>query len=538
MAGDDRVQDEPIMNENRVVPIQELTTITHCSYHHKINKLGIMDGSCNKKVYSENLWNHWEQVDAIVQSWLINFVSKNLLGGIMYASTARAVWQDLQERITKIAGSRTFNLHKEIATLTQGTNSVSIYFSKLKTLWEEFEALVPPSGCDCEKSKEFIIHLQKLKLFQFLMRVNDSYNQARSQILLMTPLPSINQASAMVVGDETQSIVSVTAGVLGPNPMAHSSNYEVSMYSRTGGGKKFTRYSHLYCEVCKIRGQNNGNCWKIVGYPIEFKYKKKKPYEGGSTFYNVIEKESPRNDVRHVKGTSKSQPGFTYGTNTNVHSQSQSAGSMDQIQSKLSNVDANHFTQEQYNHIVQLLTQHSPQVRNDLVSSTTANTAGIMADSMAMTDLFTGKVKEIGKEENGLYWLLSKDARRPISLAAQESNGVSNIKDVIFNETVFPFIKEKTSDHVFKDTHSTLDHSAQWSNIPIVKPTHQSKQCTSVEGKSRTTNDGTIEEDQHDGELRARLNEEPLHELRVGLNEEPLQGQPLTCNTSETIRPN
>lgn len=34
---------------------------------------------------------------------------------------------------------------------------------------------------------------------------------------------------------------------------------------------------------------------------------------------------------------------------------------------------------------MQLLTQHSPQVRNDLVSSTTANTAGIMADSMAMT---------------------------------------------------------------------------------------------------------------------------------------------------------
>ncbi|KAH0636864.1 hypothetical protein KY289_036779 [Solanum tuberosum] len=84
---------------------------------------------------------------------------------------------------------------------------------------------------------------------------------------------------------------------------------------------------------------------------------------------------------------------------------------------------------------------------------------------------------------------------------------------------MFPFIKEKTSFPIFKDTHSTLDHSSQWSSIPI----YQSEQCTSVEGRSRTTNDETREEDQHNGELRVGLNEEPLHELRAELNEEPFQ---------------
>ena len=131
----------------------------------------------------------------------------------MYAATAKAVWQYVQERFTKIDGSRTFNLHKEIATLTEEVNSVTVYFSKLKTLREEFEALVPPPGCNCERSKEFIVHLQKLKLFQFLMGLNDSYNQARSQILLMSPLPSINQAYAMVMGDESQRSVSAMNGI-------------------------------------------------------------------------------------------------------------------------------------------------------------------------------------------------------------------------------------------------------------------------------------------------------------------------------------
>ena len=107
----------------------------------------------------------------------MNSVSKSLLGGIMYAATGKAVWQDLQERFTKIDGSRTFNMHKEIDTLTQVVNSVTVYFSKLKTLLEEFEALIPPPGCNCEKSKVFIFHLHKLKLFQFLMGLNKSYNQ-------------------------------------------------------------------------------------------------------------------------------------------------------------------------------------------------------------------------------------------------------------------------------------------------------------------------------------------------------------------------
>lgn len=50
----------------------------------------------------------------------------------MYASNAQSVWMDIQERFTKVDGSRTFNLHKEITTLTQGNAFVFIYFSKFK----------------------------------------------------------------------------------------------------------------------------------------------------------------------------------------------------------------------------------------------------------------------------------------------------------------------------------------------------------------------------------------------------------------------
>lgn len=82
-------------------------------------------------------------MNAIVLSWLMNSVAKGLLGGIMYALSAQTVWEDLSEKFNNIDDSRTFNLHKEIATLTQDFASSSVYFSKLKYLWEVFEALVP-----------------------------------------------------------------------------------------------------------------------------------------------------------------------------------------------------------------------------------------------------------------------------------------------------------------------------------------------------------------------------------------------------------
>ncbi|XP_070040615.1 uncharacterized protein [Nicotiana tomentosiformis] len=105
---------------------------------------------------------------------------KGLLGGIMYASSAQVIWEDLAENFNKVDDTRTFNLPKEMTTLSQGTTSVSVYFSKLKDLWEEFEALVPAP--------------------------------ARSQILMRSPTPTVNQAYALIVSDEGQKSVIATTG--------------------------------------------------------------------------------------------------------------------------------------------------------------------------------------------------------------------------------------------------------------------------------------------------------------------------------------
>lgn len=78
---------------------------------------------------------------------------------------------------------------------------------RLENLWDEFKALMPSSCCNYEKSKFFVSHINKHKLYQFLMGLNESYNQARSQILMRGSLPKVKQAKTLVVGDERQKVV-------------------------------------------------------------------------------------------------------------------------------------------------------------------------------------------------------------------------------------------------------------------------------------------------------------------------------------------
>lgn len=89
-----------------------------------------------------------------------------------------------------------------------GTASVSVYYSRLKDLCDGYDSIVPPSSCECEKSKEYSEHLQKQRLLQFLMGLNDGYRNACGQILMKTTSPNVNQAYALIIQDECQKSLS------------------------------------------------------------------------------------------------------------------------------------------------------------------------------------------------------------------------------------------------------------------------------------------------------------------------------------------
>ncbi|XP_075077329.1 uncharacterized protein LOC142164061 [Nicotiana tabacum] len=231
----------------------------------------------------------------------MNTVFSSLISTVIYASNAYKVWEDLRERererererFDKVNASRACYLHKKIATLVQGVSSVSVYFLRLRELWDVYETLAPPPSCGCPESRQHAEHYQLQKLYQFLSGLNESYENAKNQVLMIRPLPNINQAYSMIVNVESQRKVGGgnTSGVGTENgePVALLSNRGAS----EGGYRPRNIYGKAspYCEYYKLKGHTKDNSYKLHGHPADFKYKKK---GGGPNNYanNVIKTSS------------------------------------------------------------------------------------------------------------------------------------------------------------------------------------------------------------------------------------------------------
>ncbi|XP_075088510.1 uncharacterized protein LOC142170486 [Nicotiana tabacum] len=177
------------------------------------NKLDFVDGTCVKGSYKGELEIQWERCNDVVVSWLGRTVASELVPNIMYASSAKKVWDEFKERFDKDNLTSIYQLWVEIASLKQGTESVASYFSKMKYLWDELDILAPLPSCDCEESRPYMEHLVRQRLLQFLMGHNESNSQVRSNVLQRKLVLSVNQAYAVTVQEESQRAL----GVVEPN---------------------------------------------------------------------------------------------------------------------------------------------------------------------------------------------------------------------------------------------------------------------------------------------------------------------------------
>nr|XP_023894291.1 uncharacterized protein LOC112006230 [Quercus suber] len=143
------------------------------------NKFGFFNGSITEPDPSSPSFNSWSHCNTTILSWLTNFLSVGLKASVMYINNANNLWFHLKDRLSQGNTPRLFELEKEISHLSQGSLLVSSYFTKFKTLWDEFANYQPFTVCSCActcGSKASQLDAQhKEHAFHFLMGLNDSY---------------------------------------------------------------------------------------------------------------------------------------------------------------------------------------------------------------------------------------------------------------------------------------------------------------------------------------------------------------------------
>lgn len=128
--------------------------------------------------------------------------------------------------------------------------------------------------CVCDAHQVLVERDQKHKLLQFLMGLHDSNATVRGQILMMSPLPSVSQDYAYVKQDEkARQGYQQSANQINPFVNALVSNSGNSSLATSHTGVKKSG-SVLKCSYCNFNGHTKENCYKLIGYPPNWKKKK------------------------------------------------------------------------------------------------------------------------------------------------------------------------------------------------------------------------------------------------------------------------
>ena len=108
------------------------------------NKLGFINDTITRPpAIDDPLLHSWLRNNSIVIAWLLNSVSKEISKSILYSKSTFEICCDLRERFQQSNGPRVIQLRRELMNLQQGSDSVSLNFTKLKSLWEEIAKFRP-----------------------------------------------------------------------------------------------------------------------------------------------------------------------------------------------------------------------------------------------------------------------------------------------------------------------------------------------------------------------------------------------------------
>ncbi|RVW48002.1 Retrovirus-related Pol polyprotein from transposon TNT 1-94 [Vitis vinifera] len=208
---------QPLMEDNYTTWVQSMDMALTVK-----NKKGFVDGTLNRPTHNPNEQQQWDRCNILVKTWLLGAISKEI-------SNSNAIHE-----------------------CAQGTGTVTSFFTKLKGLWDEKDALCGFPPCTCATAAEVKTYMETQKTMKFLMGLGDNYATVRSNIIGMDPLPTVNKAYAMALRHEKQAEAS-NGKVVVPN--------EASAFSvRKLDQDPNTTEREVKCEKCNMTNHSTKNC--------------------------------------------------------------------------------------------------------------------------------------------------------------------------------------------------------------------------------------------------------------------------------------
>lgn len=354
----------------------------------------------------------------MVKSWILNSVTKPIYGSILRFIDASEIWKDLMARFHLTNLPRSYQLTQQIWSLQQGSSDLSSYYTKLKTLWGDLD------GADCVKTchtcaccKAMATKTKHTKVIKFLDGLNDSYSNARSQIIMKKHVPDLSEVYNLLDQDFNQHSIS---------PLQNASAFQVASHDTIPASINATYNSkppRPVCSHCGYNGHTIDKCYKIHGYPPGFKHKK-----NPNDKYSPTDKQS--NNVKPVVAQ------LAINDSKQIDDTVLNTLSKDQIQSVIEYFN-NHLQSSQANH-ASTSTGTITALPSMAFSSSTIGFVGILRAtgnvlSFASWIIDSGATHHVSHDKD-LFESLSDSLNRSVTLPTGQNINIKRIGQIRLNE--------------------------------------------------------------------------------------------------------
>ncbi|CAL1374387.1 unnamed protein product [Linum trigynum] len=145
--------------------------------------LGWLDGTAARPAATdEEAHKQWVLTDAKVRMLLLNSVDPSIILGLRMLPTAAAMWKYLADTYKTAGASRQYEVEVELAALFQGSLDVTSYYNAARNLWTEQDMIIA-SLLTTAGTQEVKAEREKIRLMQFLMRLNPEFETIRASLL-------------------------------------------------------------------------------------------------------------------------------------------------------------------------------------------------------------------------------------------------------------------------------------------------------------------------------------------------------------------
>lgn len=149
-----------------------------------------------------------------------------------------------------------YRLKRSLSNVRQDAQSIAKYRNTINGLWDELDQVRTVSAMS-----ELESYHSEERVFQFLVGLNDSYQQLRSQILAMEPFPDMDRVLGLLFQEEEE------CGLHHLTLTDHTAMAAIKPQPFPSSSKSTTKDPSIVCTHCGGASHIKNGCFQLVGYP-------------------------------------------------------------------------------------------------------------------------------------------------------------------------------------------------------------------------------------------------------------------------------